>query len=61
MENSSLIDKEVKIIFDDGRGGATFQGILKEYNDFHALVFTLGKLQSIPKERIIRVEEIVIK
>ena len=53
---SDLIGKNVKVVFEDINGSRTFEGILKEYNDLHALLLTLGKLQSIPKERVIRIE-----
>ena len=56
VEHSELIDKEVKIVFEDPSGTRIFLGILKEVANSHFTILTEGKLQMFPSNRVIRIE-----
>lgn len=54
----NLINKNIKVIFDDGRDGAQRFGLLIEVNETIIILRTKTKTEGIAKDRIIRLEEV---
>jgi len=55
---SELIDKNVKVVFEDTTGTRIFMGILKEISVSHVSIESDGKLQAFPAGRVVRIEVI---
>jgi hypothetical protein len=55
---SELIDKMVKVVFEDTTGTRIFTGILKEISVSHISIESDGKLQAFLAGRVVRIEVI---
>jgi len=58
VDTTSLIGKEVKLVFEDTTGTRIFTGVLKEISVSHISIESDGKLQAFPAGRVVRIEVI---